>query len=101
MDTALAPHPFERLALDLLDKENTFEKLMSVEHIDDKLMTKQVSILDEEDISRFDWSVPCLEASRQTGEIIVSRLLSDMGLVNRQRRNWRLFKDWQPGHRPW
>jgi cell division protein FtsX len=34
-------YPFERLIMDLIDKENAFEKALTVEPVEDKLISKQ------------------------------------------------------------
>ena len=37
-------HPFERLIMDLLDKEDTFERTLTVEHVEDKLVRKSALV---------------------------------------------------------
>ncbi|KAF8858039.1 hypothetical protein BDZ45DRAFT_802887 [Acephala macrosclerotiorum] len=102
MDETMRQNPFERLLLDLLDKENTFERLLSVEHVDDKLINKQISLLDEENVVEGPHTVDQLDGLYEGNyESTISRILQDISFVNRQRRNFRLFKDWNPGHRPW
>ncbi|CZR52381.1 uncharacterized protein PAC_02258 [Phialocephala subalpina] len=102
MDATMRQNPFERLVLDLLDKENTFERLLSVEHVDDKLINKQISLLDEENVVQGPRTVDELDSMHGgSHDNTILKLLQDVSFVNRQRRNWRLFKDWSPGHRPW
>lgn len=81
-----------------------FEKALATEHVEDKLINKQVVMHDEETyiggvnirtegVYFFD--------EFQTSWDFVYEVLGNIALVNRQRRNFRLFRDWQPGFRPW
>lgn len=103
IDTSLANFPYERLILELLDQQDTFERLLAIDHIDDKLVNKQISMFDEEDlILRPEaWQPDDLNRLATKEEPRLRTLLHDMAFVNRQRRYWRLFKDWNPAHRPW
>ncbi|KUJ12443.1 uncharacterized protein LY89DRAFT_207546 [Mollisia scopiformis] len=101
MNTALDENPFERLLLQLLDKENTFESSLSVEHVEDKLITKQISVIDEENVARGPFSMDRAEAIREKIEPSILKMMQDISSINRQRRNHRLFRDWHMGHRPW
>lgn len=47
----MAPNPLERLIIDLLDKEDSFEPKLTAEHVEDKLINKQISIMDEKNVS--------------------------------------------------
>jgi virulence-associated protein VagC len=103
IDTSLGQFPYERLLLELLDQQDTFERLLAVEHVDDKLMNKQVSVFEEEDIVLHPQPEKTDDLSAQIDEFEPRffGVLHDIAFVNRQRRIWRLFKDWNPGHRPW
>ena len=100
-------HPFERLIMDLLRLENTFEKQLTVEHVEDKLISKQIIPMDELAIIQQSYTPENImqgyadiqgEASRL--DILIHALSRDVAFVNRQRRNFRLMRDWS-GLRPW
>ena len=90
--------------MDLLAKEESFEKALTTEHIEDKLINKQVLMNNE---ATYIGAVNVrTEGSYYFNEFETSwdyvyAVLGDIALVNRQRRNYRLFRDWQPGFRPW
>lgn len=97
--------PFERLLMDLLAKENTFERLLAQEHIEDRLIHKQIVPFDELDItggpqySAYDIDDAFDEQDGQvaTGiwlENFIYKIAPAISLVNRQRRNYRLLRDW-------
>lgn len=109
-------HPFERLLMGLLDKEATFEQTLVVEHVEDKLINKQITAFDERvmvgagrDTLTSDTHPATIESMLQsydpgrwgtrTGERI-QKLLAAISHVNRQRRNFRLLREWLH-HRPW
>jgi hypothetical protein len=111
----MASRPADRLAVDLLIKEDRFEKALTFEHVEDTLIDKQVAMKDEES---FVHTPDRLSGVREFSDnndrdeaypwLFVYEILGDIALVNRQRRNFRLIKDWggaMPGRlsggRPW
>jgi hypothetical protein len=100
--------PLERLLIDLLDKEDTFERKLTVEHIEDRLVNKQIALLDDEFAVNhphtlrgvYDWANEYKEKGFEDTEIYLYKILGDIALTNRQRRNFRLIRDWTGG-RPW
>ncbi|KAH7410709.1 hypothetical protein BKA64DRAFT_360843 [Cadophora sp. MPI-SDFR-AT-0126] len=105
------------LLMGLIRREDEFEAKLAVEHYEDKLITKQFSLLDEQSFTEHrkweaDISIefqneafdPPQEGqpknSFQEMEDVVFKIFQDMGLVNRHRRNFRLLRDWI-GKRPW
>lgn len=101
MDAKLAESPYNRLIFELLDAQDTFERLLAVSHIDDKLVNKQVSIYDDEDVTRGRYMPELWAQRRKEYEPSILAMLHDISFINRQRRDWRLLKDWNPAHRPW
>ncbi|CZT43245.1 uncharacterized protein RSE6_03249 [Rhynchosporium secalis] len=100
------------LVLDLLRREDEFEAALSVEHFEDKLVNKQITLLSEQEIAeRRPWA-PKINTGNlnysfmqdngmlNSIETVVLNILRDMGLVNRHRRDFRLLRDWA-GKRPW
>jgi hypothetical protein len=111
----MIPRPADRLAIDLLMKEDRFEKALTVEHVEDTLINKQVAMKDEESWVR---TPERLSGVREFSDLndtdeaypwnFVYEILGDIALVNRQRRNFRLVRDWGggvpgplSGGRPW
>ena len=96
--------PFARLMVDLLAKEDKCEKALTVEHVEDKLIYKQILMQDEEsylnDLNAIV-DIPVLFDTRNYPHGFLHRIVGDIALLNRQRRNFRLFRDWQEGGRPW
>lgn len=91
------------LVLDLLDKEDTFERQLAVEHVEDKLINKQVSLLDEENLAQSQNGGPTsnfLEEISNPSVDQIYKMIEETSLVNRTRRNFRLLRDWQK-KRPW
>jgi hypothetical protein len=91
------------LILDLLDKEDTFERQLAVEHVEDKLINKQVSLLDEENLAQSQNGDPTSNffeeiSNPSVGQIY--KMIEETSLINRTRRNFRLLRDWQK-KRPW
>lgn len=96
----MASRPADRLDIDLLIKEDRFEKALTVEHVEDTLINKQVSLEDESSFVRttdvFN-SVMVSADNRDRDihpELFIYDDLGDIALVNRQRRNFRLIRDW-------
>ncbi|KAE9380728.1 hypothetical protein N431DRAFT_135039 [Stipitochalara longipes BDJ] len=103
--------PFLRLVIDLLDKEDTFESKLAVEHVEDKLINKQVSFFDVDNLAMnisgdpstyFSWLVnpQGRTAFNDVLENKIYKIIEEASLVNRTRRNFRLLRDWQD-RRPW
>jgi len=100
----MTPIHFDRLIVDLLIKEYKFEKALTVEHVEDTLVNKQVTMKDElsfvQTTERIE-SVMQLADNIETGETYLCRfvheILGDISLVNRQRRNYRLIREWGGG----
>jgi hypothetical protein len=91
------------LILDLLDKEDTFERQLAVEHVEDKLINKQVSLLDEENLAQSQNGDPTSNFFEEISNPSVDqiyKMIEETSLVNRTRRNFRLLRDWQK-KRPW
>ncbi|PBP20954.1 hypothetical protein BUE80_DR008241 [Diplocarpon rosae] len=98
------------LLLDLAIREDAFERALAVEHYEDKLISKQVSIIDEQRTAisqRWlpNWSIEffnSFDSGSRFGDQhkMVYKTLNDMSLVNRHRRGFRLLRDWV-GRRPW
>ncbi|PVH78457.1 hypothetical protein DL98DRAFT_573191 [Cadophora sp. DSE1049] len=105
------------LLMDLIRREDEFEAKLAVEHYEDKLVTKQFSLLDEQSFAEHrkwepEFSIeflndlfdPTPEGQQKHVyrelEDTVFKIFQDMGLVNRHRRNFRLLRDWI-GKRPW
>lgn len=38
----MADYPFERLIMDLLEREDTFERLLTLEHVKDRLIDRPI-----------------------------------------------------------
>jgi hypothetical protein len=103
-------YPFERLIMDLLEKEDTFERLLTHEHIEDRLINKQIVPYDELEIAQGpEYNAFDIESSFMEGEQnpcgvflenFIYKITAGISLVNRQRRNFRLMRDWVK-HRPW
>ncbi|KAJ5040911.1 uncharacterized protein L3040_005470 [Drepanopeziza brunnea f. sp. 'multigermtubi'] len=100
------------LLLDLISREDAFERALTVEHYEDKLINKQVSVLDESRITEEEWlrswsiERDFIDQLKPGGtlaeqERYVYKVLGDMSLVNRHRRNFRLLRDWAVNMRPW
>ena len=96
--------PFARLVVDLLSKEDRFEKALTVEHVEDKLINKKILMQDEEsylnDLNAIA-DIPLLFDRGNYPEEFLYEILGGIALLNRQRRNFRLFRDWQEGGQPW
>jgi len=99
--------PFLRLVMDLLRMEDVFESRLAVEHAEDKLINKQFPLLDENNLTKseigsFKQFLPCIltENPDNKQENNAYTLLSEISLINRSRRNFRLLRDWT-GKRPW
>ncbi|KAL5318879.1 hypothetical protein ACEPPN_013947 [Leptodophora sp. 'Broadleaf-Isolate-01'] len=107
------------LLMDLIRRENDFESALAVENYEDKLITKQISLLDEQQLSDTQaWSSKTSVQGLNAGfeplvpsqggdkrqlkglENTIFRFFHDMALVNRHRRDFRLLRDWA-GQRPW
>lgn len=110
MENALVQSPLTRLSIDLIRSEDEFERELAKEHIEDTLIDKQISALDE------TRAMPLGQHHRYTPRFMQHRLNEggdldrtnkfvgvvsrDMGIVNRHRRNWRVMRDWV-NRRPW
>lgn len=101
MDAELQNSTYARLLFEILDAQDTFERLLAASHIDDKLASKQISLFDDEEVVRGSNDPGIIERFRPLYEPPLEAILRDISFVNRQRRNWRLFKDWNLNHRPW
>jgi hypothetical protein len=103
-------YPFERLLMDLLDKEDSFERLLAEEHVEDRLIDKQVVPYDELDMAQgpeynaYDVNATFINLEGlPTGTLLenfIYKILPGISLVNRQRRNFRLMREWIR-NRPW
>ena len=103
-------YPFERLLMDLLEKEDTFERLLADEHVEDRLIDKQVVPFDELDITQgpeynaYDINESYIGGAEGPSgaylENFIYKILPGISLVNRQRRNFRLMREWIKD-RPW
>jgi hypothetical protein len=109
-------HPFERLMMDLLEKEDSFEQALTVEHVEDKLINKQIVVFDEQYVmnasrgnltpNAMPTSIRNMVLNHDEGHFASKfmdrtyRLLADMSHLNRQRRNFRLMRGWIH-RRPW
>jgi hypothetical protein len=109
LDELLSQNDLERLLLDLLDKEDTFERELAVEHVEDKIINKQMAVYDEESLAQSTNSGNATEyllTQHKSGskagavEDKLYKTFEEMSLINRTRRNFRLLRDWQ-GKRPW
>lgn len=103
LNQLLAPNPFERLILDLLEREDRFERQLAIEHVEDILIDKQVTLYDEDNMAQGsrDQRVAIGNLDLPTSyEEKTYKVLEETALVNRQRRNFRLLRDWQQ-KRPW
>jgi hypothetical protein len=107
LNQLIAQHPFEHLIIDLLVKEDTFERQLATEHVEDMLINKQISTFDEENFAQTSYAPhyhfhhlndPVYFYSKV--ESWTYKVLEETALVNRQRRNFRLLRDWQK-KRPW
>jgi hypothetical protein len=106
----MADYPFERLVMDLLEREDTFERLLTHEHVEDRLINKQIvpyhelALAEGEEYNAYDINETFGEGnSSQAGillENFINKVTMGISLVNRQRRNFRLMRDWLR-HRPW
>jgi hypothetical protein len=103
----MANHPHERLVMDLLGKEDTIERLLTDEHVEDKLINKQVVPYDELSIINGpEYSPLNVEASfNESGsgvrfDTFIHQVTKGISLVNRQKRNFRLMREWLRD-RPW
>lgn len=105
----LANLPFERLILDLISKEDAFENMQHMDHLEDMHASKRVAVLDEVRISRNPEDYNLQEVIRQLDtpgtflndvEEYAYKVLGDTAAMNRQRRNFRVIRDWNNG-RPW
>ncbi|KAI6715175.1 hypothetical protein JHW43_002293 [Diplocarpon mali] len=112
IDCRLSDDPenhLDPLLLDLACREDAFERALAVEHYEDKLISKQVSIIDEQRtaVSKSwspSWSVEFFNNFNSGSRFgdqhkMVYKTLNDMSLVNRHRRGFRLSRDWV-GRRP-
>lgn len=97
--------------MDLLAKEDTLERLLSQEHIEDRLIHKQIVPFDELDMTGGpDYGALDIDSAFQEedGKVATGILLENfiykiapaISLVNRQRRNFRLLREWIE-ERPW
>ncbi|KAF4637207.1 hypothetical protein G7Y89_g870 [Cudoniella acicularis] len=101
-------HPFERLLVDLISRENAFEKALAVEHVEDKLIDKQVCLVDEPELQRtsgergYLWLDGWLDDSFTVLNLerLVYSIFLKTNFINRQRRNFRLLREWS-SYRPW
>ena len=109
-------HPFERLVMGLLGKEDTFEQALTVEYVEDKLINKQAVVFDEQYVmnaSRGNLTpnamptiIRNMALNHDEGHFAsrfmdrTYRLLADMSHMNRQIRNFRLTREWIH-HWPW
>lgn len=100
--------------MELLRLENAFELALTAEHVEDKLFTKQILGLSEEvglttgiypetgGVDKYavedNWLLS--EGPGRRFEEFALELCKSFSLVNRQRRNFRLLRDWI-GVRPW
>lgn len=102
-------NPFERLIMKLLDKEDTFEQALTVEHVEDSLIIKHVTALDERyllnlelpsEIPRQLRTLVQISGSFKEGQAAnlinnkIGKALAMLSSVNRQRRNFRLLREW-------
>jgi hypothetical protein len=103
LNSLLVQNPFERFILDLVEREDKFERQLALEHVEDTLMDKQVTMYDEDNMTQGSRDprpyVRALDLPN-TYELRAYKLLEDTALINRQRRNFRLLRDWQQ-KRPW
>jgi hypothetical protein len=103
LNSLLVQNPFERFILDLIEREDKFERQLAVEHIEDTLIDKQVTMYDEDNMAQGSRDarpyVRTLDLP-DSYELRTYKLLEDTALINRQRRNFRLLRDWQQ-KRPW
>jgi hypothetical protein len=90
-------------------KEDTFERRLATEHVEDMLINKQMSVFDEDNfpqIPKNNSALPYFAALDKPEtlyakiETLMYKTLEETALVNRQRRNFRLLRDWQK-KRPW
>lgn len=94
--------------MDLIEREDAFEHRLTHEHAEDKLLNKQFVVFDELGIMETrDWDIYGVRHSLETADgagflmqDFICRIASGIALVNRQRRNFRLMRDWI-GRRPW
>jgi len=102
------------MIIELLRLENAFELALTAEHVEDKLFTKQILAFNEEvglttgiylDAGGVDkytvednWFFPY--GPGRLFEDFALEICKSFSLVNRQRRNFRLLRDWIGG-RPW
>lgn len=94
---------FAKLVVDLLAKEDRFEKALTMEHVEDKLINKQIILQDEEAFLKKERvlnEMPIYEDMLEPHWNIAYQTLEDISLLNRQRRNFRYCRDWN-GERPW
>lgn len=106
----MAQYPFERLVMDLLEREDTFERLLTHEHVEDRLINKQIIPHDELDIVQGpQYDARTLDNSFEETkgcpsgiflENFIHKVAEGISHVNRQRRNFRLMREWIK-HRPW
>ena len=100
--------PVLRLVIDLLAMEDSFEAALAVEHAEDKLINKQFSVLDEGGLAKsgiksmltqyYNW---IRNADPDHGrENDPYKMIEEISLINRSRRNFRLLRDWTD-KRPW
>jgi hypothetical protein len=103
-------YPFERLVVDLLEREDTFERLLTHEHVEDRLINKQIIPHDELDMAQGPEYDPRTldnsfnpEKQPSSGlylEDFIYKITAGISLVSRQRRNFRLMREWIR-YRPW
>jgi hypothetical protein len=94
--------------MDLIEREDGFEHRLTHEHAEDRLLNKQFVAFDELSIMESrEWDIlgvrQSVEAAEGAGFLMqhfICRIASGIALVNRQRRNFRLMRDWI-GRRPW
>lgn len=103
----MADHPQVRLVVDLLGKEDTLERLLTDEHVEDRLINKQIIPYDELSIVDGPECSPLnIEASFNGSgsgvlfDTFIHQVTKGISLVNRQRRNFRLTREWLR-YRPW
>jgi hypothetical protein len=71
--------------------------------VEDKLINKQVSLLDEENLAQSQNGDPTsnfIEEISNPSVDQIYKMIEETSLVNRTRRNFRLLRDWQK-KRPW
>ena len=110
-------YPFERLIFDLLEKEDNFEMALALEHVEDKLIAKQVIPFDEMSMLSGPgaprvWVYLFMDllldeelngfTKKFESKVykLIRTIIPHTSIVNRQRRNFRMLRDWIGG-RAW